>query len=171
MKNSHIFERILFFLRIYMDSAYLFMIDIRVKLWYNAWRSEINSCECKPKGCIWGKSGLHRARITANGRRGRPQGKCNRDIPPMRAWVRVERRGKSSPLPQVTEGACKPYPEQHRSKALTSARRLWAGGIEQCRQRAAKIDGCSRQNPAYRFTPFSKKIYRLWIFIQSLFFI
>jgi hypothetical protein len=26
------------------------------------------------------------------------------------------------------------------------------GGIEQFRQRAAKIDGCSRQNPAYRYS-------------------
>ena len=50
-----------------------------------------------PKGRTRGKSGLHRARITANGRRGWPQGKCNRDIPPVGTQVRVERRGKSSP--------------------------------------------------------------------------
>ena len=63
-----------------------------------------------------------RARITANGSRGRPQGKCNRDIPPHFA-VRVERRGKSSPLSAVTQKACKPYPEQHRTEDNAPARR------------------------------------------------
>ncbi len=44
-----------------------------------------NDCgEQGRKTVFRGKSGLHRARITANGRRGRPQGKCNRDIPPMK---------------------------------------------------------------------------------------
>ena len=45
--------------------------------------------------------------ITANSRRGRPQGKCNRDIPPA-VQVRVERRGKSSPACGEPRGPANP---------------------------------------------------------------
>ena len=46
-------------------------------------------------------------RITANGRRGRPQGKCNRDIPPA-LQVRVERCGKSAPARRRLRGHVNP---------------------------------------------------------------
>ncbi len=89
------------------------------------------------------------SRITANGRRGRPQGKCNRDIPPG-LRVRVERRGKSSP--EQGEPCCPANPI--RSNTAEGHKRLlgvsFGGGTERLRQRSAKIDDRSRQNPAYR---------------------
>ena len=96
-------------------------------------------------------------RIAANGSRRRLQGKCNREIPPRFSAVRVERRGKSSPPVQETGRACKPYPMQRRAHesacpAVISAK----GGTEHVRQRHAKIDCHTRQNPAYRFARYVK---------------
>ena len=49
-----------------------------------------------------------------------------------------------------TARLCKPYSEQHRRGTYASARRVPWRWHEPRRQRPAKIDGCSRQNSAYR---------------------
>ena len=64
----------------------------------------------------------------------------------MPCMVRVERRGKSPPVPQVTGGSCKLYPKQHRKENSAPGRR--AGPVrfrEVARgvwQQASQIDGC-----------------------------
>ena len=64
----------------------------------------------------------------------------------MPCMVRVERRGKSPPVPQVTGGSCKLYPKQHRKENSAPWRR--AGPVrfrEVARgvwQQASQIDGC-----------------------------
>ncbi len=64
----------------------------------------------------------------------------------MLCMVRVERRGKSPPVPQVTGGSCKLYPKQHRKENSAPGRR--AGPVrfrEVARgvwQQASQIDGC-----------------------------
>ncbi len=71
-----------------------------------------------PKGRVRGKSGLRRAKVPGNSRWRRLQGKCNRNRPPSAAFgrrtVRMERRGKSSPVPWRQGALCKPHLEQHR---------------------------------------------------------
>ena len=53
-----------------------------------------------PQGTGRGKSGLRRATMPANGRAGRPDGKCHRNIPPAAPQgvrVRLKWCGKSAP--------------------------------------------------------------------------
>ncbi len=68
-----------------------------------------------------GKSGLHGKTVPANGRRGRPQGKCHRKQtaraarPHRRApRARVKRCGKSAPRPRQRGRQGKPHREQDR---------------------------------------------------------
>ena len=98
-----------------------------------------------PKGITMRKVRASKGRITDNVRRRRLPGKCNRDIPPAFWQVRVERRGKSSPIPMVTQGSCKPYPKQHRMRnrlCRVPARHSSAGG------RGFYFEGCG--NVAHR---------------------
>ena len=63
--------------------------------------------------------------------------------------VRVERRGKSSPVAQETERPCKLYPMQHRGGTLRGCPSRpveMAGAVQQC---TVEIDDRSRQNSAY----------------------
>ena len=53
-------------------------------------------------------------RIADNVRRRRLSGQVQQRYTAAPGAVRVERRGKSPPVPQVTAGPCKLYPEQHR---------------------------------------------------------
>ena len=59
-----------------------------------------------------GKSGPHRAgcKLTACGGDSRESATENYRL---FIQVRLKRRGKSSPIPLVTRGWCKPHPEQH----------------------------------------------------------
>ena len=87
--------------------------------------------------------------IAANGRRGRPQGKCNREIPPRKrqGWkggVRAHQRAGDCAAMQTLFGAT----PQRDTQRLPGASR--EGGIEPRWQHPAKIDGCPRQNSAYR---------------------
>ena len=98
-----------------------------------------------PKGIAMRKVRASQGGITDNVRRRRLPGKCNRDIPPAFWQVRVERRGKSSPIPMVTQGSCKPYPKQHRMRnrlCRVPARHSSAGG------RGFYFEGCG--NVAHR---------------------
>ena len=98
-----------------------------------------------PKGIAMRKVRASQGGITDNVRRRRLPGKCNRDIPPAFWQVRVERRGKSSPVPMVTQGSCKPYPKQHRMRnrlCRVPARHSSAGG------RGFYFEGCG--NAAHR---------------------
>ena len=86
--------------------------------------------------------------IAANGSRRRLQGKCNREIPPVFP-ARVERRGKSSPAARRRAGHANPI----RSNTAPRAKRRPAGPHQvagAARRRAAKIDRCHLQNPAYQ---------------------
>ena len=137
----------------------VFFVDNRVSIWYNIICDRTGqSRDMAPKGIIMRKVRASQGRITDNVRRGRPPGKCNREIPPHSA-VRMERRGKSSPASAATQIRCKPYPKQHRmwdprpiSAAVCPAD--LTGGTGLCpgarRQRRAEIDDCRLQNPAYR---------------------
>lgn len=129
-----------------MRNPYLTKARASFKIWS---ASRPDSCGQCAKAPVRGKSGLHRARITANGRRGRPQGKCNREIPPV-LQVRVERRGKSSPASGEPDGPANPIRSNTVERHMRRPGASCGGGIERARQRGAKIDGCSRQNPAYR---------------------
>ena len=61
----------------------------------------------------------------------------------------MERRGKSSPALRRRSGHVNPI-RSNTVEDIMRALRVLGGGVEQIRQRSAKIDGCSRQNPAYR---------------------
>ena len=67
-----------------------------------------------PKGHTVRKVRASQGRIADNVSRRRLPGKCNRNRPPALRRVRMERRGKSSPVSMVTWIRCKPYPKQHR---------------------------------------------------------
>ena len=103
---------------------------------------------------------------TANGSRGRPQGKCNRKKPPRFGAVRMERRGKSSPAHWRLCGYVNPVRSNirmgHMWKPRTS-RRWHAGGPPRpaggaLRQRKVKIDRRLIQNPAYGPVVFEKTV-------------
>ena len=121
------------------------------------------------KGRRGGKSGLHGNTVPANGRRGRPQGKCHRKqtarrSPKRRNWVRVKGWGKSPPRDRQRDRHGKPHREQNR---IGTAR----GASSRQVSRPAVRVGCSKrpatgapeewpsrgrkpaiQNPAYRPT-------------------
>lgn len=64
-----------------------------------------------------GKSGLQGSTVAANGRRGRPQGKCHRDETALAGRptkVRVKRCGKSAPRLRQRRRHGKPHREQDR---------------------------------------------------------
>ena len=79
-------------------------------------------CRCQTAG--WppsasaggGKSGLHGSTVPGNARRGRPQGKCHRNIPPTcrlrRRAARVKWCGKSAPRRRQRRRQGKPHREQ-----------------------------------------------------------
>ena len=106
-----------------------------------------------PKGIIVRKVRASQGRIADNVSRRRLPGKCNRNRPPALRRVRMERRGKSPPVPVVTRVRCKPYPKQHRMGIVCPTHIPgWhtAKSRGAFRRRAAKTDGRPRQNPAYR---------------------
>ena len=87
-------------------------------------------------GCVaGGKSGLHGNAVPANGRRGRPQGKCHRKqtaragSPPR---ARVKGCGKSAPRPRRRGWQGKPHREQDRIGATGGP------GLAQARSGAAE---------------------------------
>jgi len=110
-----------------------------------------------------GKSGLHGDTVPANGRRGRPQGKCHREeTASAHAAARVKRCGKSAPRFRQRKRHGKPHREQSRIG-------MAAGAIPRSVFGSAIRVGCSRrrvsvvpeewpprgsdpalQNPAYR---------------------
>ena len=78
---------------------------------------------CRIAGHLWpiahaggGKSGLHGDTVAANGRRGRPQGKCHRKQTARRGFgprrVRVKGCGKSAPRRRRRRWQGKPHREQ-----------------------------------------------------------
>jgi hypothetical protein len=115
-----------------------------------------------------GKSGLHGDTVAANGRRGRPQGKCHRKQTAS-SEVRVKGCGKSAPRVRRRTWQGKPHREQDQIGAAGRARKRGA----RCVSRPAARVGClrraamcvpdewpsrlrarpeGRQNPAYRPT-------------------
>ncbi len=101
-----------------------------------------------PKGIIARKVRASQGRITDNISRGRPPEKGNRNRPPSDRKVRMERRGKSSPISMVTWICCKLYSMQHRmrrKRVCPTLERLigWhmARAMKRSRQRGAQIDG------------------------------
>ncbi len=72
----------------------------------------------------------------------------------------MERRGKSSPASGEPDGPANPIRSNTVERRMRRPGASLGGGIERRRQRRAKIDGCSRQNPAYRpgriFKPFRR---------------
>ena len=106
-----------------------------------------------PKGHTVRKVRASQGRIADNVSRRRLPGKCNRNRPPALRRVRMERRGKSSPVSMVTWIRCKPYPKQHRMGIVCPTHIPgWhtAKSRGAFRRRDAKTDGRPRQNPAYR---------------------
>ena len=106
-----------------------------------------------PKGHTVRKVRASQGRIADNVSRRRLPGKCNRNRPPALRRVRMERRGKSSPVSMVTWIRCKPYPKQHRMGIVCPTHIPgWHAAKSRgaARRRAAKTDGRPRQNPAYR---------------------
>ena len=116
-----------------------------------------------------GKSGLQGSTVAANGRRGRPQGKCHREETARAgqpAKARVKRCGKSAPRVPATQAARQTPPGARPNRGGTGARaQAWASSAILA---AARV-GCSRhgairapeewpsrrgfpskQNPAYR---------------------
>lgn len=69
-----------------------------------------------------GKSGLHRAMMPANGRAGRPDGKCHRNIPPALGQVRAKWCGKSAPGAWRQARRVNPIWSKAESAAVTAAR-------------------------------------------------
>ncbi len=104
---------------------------------YNYILSKPGDRVCRPKGRIRGKSGLHRAGCRVTPGQGdlkesateinRLNGKTQRNFPMenfkvFSPEVRVERRGKSSPVPWRQGTLCKPHLEQHRDEDALAAR-------------------------------------------------
>lgn len=114
-----------------------------------------------------GKSGLHGKTVPANGRRGRPQGKCHRKQTARarpRSRARVKRCGKSAPRPWQQGRQGKPHREQdrigaaggvgdHGREAFPARRPGWSrearSDARPRRMAAQHPRGCG-QNPAYR---------------------
>ncbi len=115
-------------------------------------------------GNAGGKSGLHGNTVPANGRRGRPQGKCHRKQT-ARLWrasarrVRVKGCGKSAPRLRQRRWQGKPHREQDRigvagasqghsrsAARVGRVRRIVRCVPEEWPSRAARRG----QNPAYR---------------------
>ena len=130
---------------------------------------------CRVCGRLWpikqpggGKSGLHGDTVAANGRRGRPQGKCHRKqtaCAGSACKVRVKGCGKSAPRGRQRRRQGKPHREQDQIGVAGRARKRGARSRLQARhpgwlleapsngrpRRMAVAEGQpSRQNPAYR---------------------
>jgi hypothetical protein len=114
-----------------------------------------------------GKSGLQGSTVAANGRRGRPQGKCHREQTAgagQPAQARVKRCGKSAPRCRQRQRHGKPHREQDRigaarvSGATPASSAILAAARVGCSRRGAirapeewpSRRATSRQNPAYR---------------------
>ena len=127
----------------------------------------------KPGG---GKSGLHGDTVAANGRRGRPQGKCHRKQTAFGSpEVRVKGCGKSAPRGRRRSWQGKPHREQDQIGVAGRARKRgarsvirpatrvgclrrlamgapdeWPSRRDLANTRQAGVGLSSRQNPAYR---------------------
>ena len=115
-----------------------------------------------------GKSGLQGSTVAANGRRGRPQGKCHREETAgagQLVQARVKRCGKSAPRLRQRRRHGKPHREQDRIGAARMLGRkpghparsspppgLVARGTERSapQRNGRRGETLSKQNPAYR---------------------
>ncbi len=93
------------------------------------------------RGTGGGKSGLHGDTVAANGRRGRPQGKCHRKQTAS-FEVRVKGCGKSAPRRWRHRRQGKPHREQDQIGAAGRARKRGA----RCVSRPAARVGCLRRS-------------------------
>ena len=85
---------------VFEESEIKIALDKRSDMCYNQTNFAERSRGMAPKGITVRKVRASQGRITDNVSRRRLPGKCNRNKPPQ--WVRMERRGKSSPTPTVT---------------------------------------------------------------------
>lgn len=76
-----------------------------------------------------GKSGLHKATVPGNARPGKLEGQRHRNQTSRLVWVKVKRRGKSSPRPWQQGWHGKPHREQCQiGTARRKARTSWPSG-------------------------------------------
>ena len=92
---------------------------LRPSLTWARWRSSIGTPDGRMaafrREARGGKSGLHGSTVPGNARRGRPQGKCHRNIPPTPLSARAARVkwcGKSAPRCRQRRRQGKPHREQ-----------------------------------------------------------